>query len=161
MPQSMGLQRVRHNSATEQQLILQRQKQPWVKTVSNRCGMWLVLLCWPMESGHVRLRQAQTSLGDLRPSAETALAWQSTERVRENTGVKRLQGLGQVTSPVQDLLPAHPTIKPNKHCEIIQPCLTLQPKDCSPPGSSVQGIFQARMLEWFAISFSSGSFLIQ
>ena len=29
--------------------------------------------------------------------------------------------------------------------------------DCSPPGSSVHGIFQARMLEWVAISFSRGS----
>jgi len=28
------------------------------------------------------------------------------------------------------------------------------PMDCSPPGSSVRGIFQARMLEWVAISFS-------
>ena len=29
--------------------------------------------------------------------------------------------------------------------------------DCSPPGSSVHGIFQARILEWVAISFSQGS----
>ena len=29
--------------------------------------------------------------------------------------------------------------------------------DCSPPGSSVHGIFQARMLEWFAIFYSKGS----
>jgi len=29
--------------------------------------------------------------------------------------------------------------------------------DCSPAGSSVHGIFQARILEWFAISFSRGS----
>ena len=29
--------------------------------------------------------------------------------------------------------------------------------DCSPPGSSVHGIFQARVLEWGAISFSRGS----
>ena len=29
--------------------------------------------------------------------------------------------------------------------------------DCSPPGSSVQEIFQARILEWVAISFSRGS----
>jgi len=28
--------------------------------------------------------------------------------------------------------------------------------DCSPPGSSVHGISQARILEWFAISFSRG-----
>ena len=31
------------------------------------------------------------------------------------------------------------------------------PKDCSPPGSSVHGILQARVLEWVAISFSRGS----
>ena len=29
--------------------------------------------------------------------------------------------------------------------------------DCSPPGSSVHGIFQARILEWVAISFSSNA----
>ena len=37
-------------------------------------------------------------------------------------------------------------------------CLTLcGPMNCSPPGSSVPGISQARILEWVAISFSSGS----
>ena len=36
-----------------------------------------------------------------------------------------------------------------------QSCLTLcDPVDCSPPGSSVHGILQARILEWVAISFS-------
>ena len=34
-------------------------------------------------------------------------------------------------------------------------CLTLcNPMDCSPPSSSVQGILQARILEWVAIPFS-------
>ena len=38
--------------------------------------------------------------------------------------------------------------------EVAQSCLTLcNPLDCSPPGSSVHGISQARMLEWVAISF--------
>ena len=32
-----------------------------------------------------------------------------------------------------------------------------KPRDCSPPGSSVHGILQARILEWVAISFSRGS----
>ena len=37
-------------------------------------------------------------------------------------------------------------------------CLTLcDPMDCSPPGSSVHGISQARILEWVATSFSRGS----
>ena len=39
--------------------------------------------------------------------------------------------------------------------EVAQLCLTLgDPMDCSPPGSSVHGIFQARVLEWVAIAFS-------
>ena len=39
-----------------------------------------------------------------------------------------------------------------------QSCLTLcDPKDYSPPGSSVHGIFQARILQWVAISFSRSS----
>ena len=42
--------------------------------------------------------------------------------------------------------------------EVTQSCLTLCiPMDCSPPGSSLHGIFQARVLEWIAISFSKGS----
>ena len=36
--------------------------------------------------------------------------------------------------------------------EVAQSCLTLSdPMDCSPPGSAVHGIFQARVLEWDAI----------
>ena len=40
--------------------------------------------------------------------------------------------------------------------EVAQLCLALSdPMDCSPPVSSVHGIFQARVLEWGAIAFSS------
>ena len=43
-------------------------------------------------------------------------------------------------------------------CLIAQSCLTLRdPMDCSPPGFSVYGISQARILEWVAISYSRGS----
>ena len=42
--------------------------------------------------------------------------------------------------------------------EVAQSCLTLRdPMDCSLPGSSIRGIFQERVLEWVAISFSRGS----
>ena len=44
------------------------------------------------------------------------------------------------------------------HATLLQSCLTLcDPMDCSPPGSSVHGTLQARILEWVAISFSRGS----
>ena len=41
---------------------------------------------------------------------------------------------------------------------VAQLCLTLcNPMDCRLPGSSIHGIFQARVLEWGAMSFSRGS----
>ena len=75
-------------------------------------------------------------------------------------------------------LPAKPPGKPTNdfihyhfHVVIIcdtlkvlvpQLCLTLcDPMDCSPPGSSVHGILQTRILEWVAISFSQGIFPTQ
>ena len=43
------------------------------------------------------------------------------------------------------------------YCLVAKSCLTLvDPIGCSPPGSSVNGILQASILEWVAISFSSG-----
>ena len=43
-------------------------------------------------------------------------------------------------------------------CVHAQSCPTLcDSMDCSPPGSSVHGIFQTRVLEWVATSFSRGS----
>ena len=43
-------------------------------------------------------------------------------------------------------------------CVLCAQSLNLcNPVDCSPPGSSVHGIFQARILEWVAISSSRGS----
>ena len=44
----------------------------------------------------------------------------------------------------------------------LQLCPTLcDPVDCSPSGSSVHGLLQARVLEWVAISFSRGIFPTQ
>ena len=46
-------------------------------------------------------------------------------------------------------------MKVKSESKVAQSCLTLSdPMDCSLPGSSVQGIFQARVLEWVAIAFS-------
>ena len=42
-------------------------------------------------------------------------------------------------------------------CVLSHVLLFCNPMDCSPPGSSVHGIFQARILKWVAISFSRGS----
>ena len=48
-------------------------------------------------------------------------------------------------------------IKVKSESEVAQSYPTLSdPMDCSPPGSSVHGIFQARVLEWGAIALSGG-----
>ena len=46
-------------------------------------------------------------------------------------------------------------MKVKRESEVAQSCPALSdPMDCSPPGSSVHGTFQARVLEWGAIAFS-------
>ena len=48
-----------------------------------------------------------------------------------------------------------PFPSPMRESEVTQLCPTLSdPMDCSPPGSSVHGIFQARVLEWGAIAYA-------
>ena len=47
-------------------------------------------------------------------------------------------------------------MKVKSESEVAQSCLTSSdPMDCSPPGPSIHGIFQAGVLEWVAIAFSA------
>ena len=51
--------------------------------------------------------------------------------------------------------------KVKSESEVAQSCLTFSdPMDCSQPGSSIHGIFQARALEWVAISFSKSRWVL-
>ena len=53
-------------------------------------------------------------------------------------------------------------MKVKSESEVTQSCLTLSnPMDCSLPGSSIHGIFQARVLEWGAIAFSKLLYVIE
>ena len=46
-------------------------------------------------------------------------------------------------------------VEVKRESEVVQSCLTFHdPMDCSLPGSSIHGIFKARVLEWLAIAFS-------
>ena len=52
-------------------------------------------------------------------------------------------------------------MKMKSESEVTRVCPTLSdPMDCSLPGSSVHGIFQARVLEWGAIAFSGGHSIV-
>ena len=53
-------------------------------------------------------------------------------------------------------------MKGKSESEVSQSYLTLSnPMDCSLPGSSIHGIFQARVLEWVAIAFSIVECLVE
>jgi len=53
-------------------------------------------------------------------------------------------------------------MKLKSESEVAESFPTLSdPMDCGPPGSSVHGIFQARVLEWGAIAFSRQEYLWQ
>ena len=73
-----------------------------------------------------------------------------------NSG-SRFAAQGQIWSTVKSQIYFHEV-----HAQLLQLCLTLcDPLDCSPPGSSVHGILQARILEWAAIFLLQGIFLSQ
>ena len=51
-------------------------------------------------------------------------------------------------------------MKGKRESEVVQSCPTLSdPMDCSLPGSSTLGIFQARVLEWGASAFSTDHYI--
>ena len=76
---------------------------------------------------------------------------------------------GDIVEEHPDLSVLEPTFSGAPPCssacmctQLLQSCLTLcNPTDCSPPGSSVHGILQARILEWVAVPSSRGIFPIQ
>ena len=66
--------------------------------------------------------------------------------------------VGQISGRDTDGAPAGPRECRKGKSEVAQSCPALcDPVDCSPPGSSVHGIFQSWVLEWVAVSFSRGS----
>ena len=68
-----------------------------------------------------------------------------------------LKSLGMMTSAMK-LKDTCSLEESENENEVAQSCPTLcDPVDCSPPGSSIHGILQARILEWVAIFFSRGS----
>ena len=91
-------------------------------------------------------------------SITTIAAHPWTSSIEDQNQVKSSPGLG-----ISYMMSPHPPL-PQKWERSMCACKvtsvmwnSLQPVDYSPPGSSVLGVFQARILEWVAISFSRGS----
>ena len=75
--------------------------------------------------------------------------WTATYQAPPSRGSSRQEYWSGVPLP-------SPVHEGENQSEVSQSSPTLSdPMDCSTPGSSIQGIFQARVLEWGAIAFSS------
>ena len=100
-----------------------------------------------------------------KPSGFSILITPLEDRIHET-------GLGNMKTATSSVRPGAPVEGSNlvpekchfhsregkKESEVVQSCPTLcDPMDCSPPGSSIHGILQARIVEWITISFSRGS----
>ena len=76
-----------------------------------------------------------------------AMAWTAVHPASLFVGILQARIMEQIAMPSY-----------RKWGEVTWSCPTLcDPMDCNLPGSFVHGIFQARVLEWVAISFSRGS----
>ena len=65
-------------------------------------------------------------------------------------------------APISHLVQTFSSPKGMHACSVAQPCPILcDPEDCSPPGSSVHGILQARILEWVCHVLLQGIFRTQ
>ena len=85
-------------------------------------------------------------------------AWAPQERPPSEKPAPRSGEWPPLAATRESLQEATKAQRTESQSEAAQSCPTLRdPRDCSPPGSSVHGTFQARGLEWVAISFSRGS----
>ena len=69
--------------------------------------------------------------------------------------IKKKNSLKNCCIEIQDI--CKKAYKFTTACCVLSHVPTLRPMGCSPPGSSVCGIFQARILEWVAIALSQGA----
>ena len=104
-------------------------------------GLWLLFLVYDAAAAAAKSRQSCMS------DSVRSHRWQPTRLPHPWDSPGKNTGVG-----FHFLLQC---MKVKSESEVAQPCLILRdPMDYSPPGSSVHGIFQARVLEWGAIAFS-------
>ena len=109
--------------------ILQARTLEWVAISFSKAWKWKVKV---------------KSLSCVRP---LATSWTAAYQAPSSMGFSRQEYWSGLPLP-------SPTVKPA--AKSLQLCPTLcNPIDCSPPGSPIPGILQARTLEWVAISFSN------
>ena len=118
---------------------------PWL---SDSLGLWAFPCLWAVSCKILMAKPVVLVHSSANCLVETDQFWHLLSNLRQHFWWPHLDG-SSVSPRYNTLLCV---------CVLTESCLTLRdPRDCSPPGSSVHGIVQARMLEWVAISFSRGS----
>ena len=113
----------------------------------------------PWRTGCFRVFPTWCPMPGARRGSDSDLGGQSCPRPR---GAWAPASRGRSSTGREVTCPKAPEGRPARESEVFQSCPTLcDPVDCSLPGSSVHGIFQARILEWVAISFSRRIFPTQ
>ena len=103
-------------------------------------------LCW--RRGAILLRTDSTGMGSFKQHFLWTINNQDISHAGESSQFSFTVSLSQ------DPFPQGSSVL----CSVTRSRPTLWPMDCSPPVSSVREVSQARILEWFAISYSGGSF---
>ena len=123
----------------------------------NKCGGGLVTKsCLTLATPWTIAHQAPLSMGFPRQEY-----WSGTHTLLQ--GIFLTQGSNLGLLHCRQILyrlsrQGSPLQVPADAAQLLQSCPTLcDPIDGSPPGAPIPGIFQARILEWVAISFSRGS----
>ena len=132
---------------------------------------WMQCTCLPGLSGPAwpLSLSPQEAAGSVKPQASLLGHWRNPQSIPHGSNFwprrdRKPGGTGRETAcpfalwwNVPDRIQCFHMVSP-VYAKLLQSCPTLyDPVDCGPPGSSVHGILQARILEWVAISFSRRS----
>ena len=113
-----------------------------------------------LDEAQAGIKTAGRNINNLSFADDTTLVAESKEELKSLLmKVKEESEKAGLKLNIQKMkIMASDPIRSDQIRSVAQSCPTLcNPVDCSPPGSSVHGILQARILEWVAISFSRGS----
>ena len=147
-------------------LILCNHNEPFLNLIVMHDKKWIIHNSWRQPAQRLDRIEAPKHFPkpDLHQKTVMVTVWWSAASLfhynflnpsETITSEKEAQQINEMNQKLQQLQPA---LVIKSESEVTHSCLTLcDPVDCSPPGSSIHGILQARTLEWVAISFSRGS----
>ena len=114
-------------------------------------------ICKEIQPVHLKEDQSRVFIGRTDAKAETPILWPPDAKswlIWKGSDAGKEGRQEEKGTTEDEMIGWHHWLNGHES-EVAQSCPTVSdPMDCSPPGSSIHGIFQARVLEWGAIAFS-------